>query len=147
MLTNVDTVITSASSRKHLDIADSGHSLSTAESHGVQPRVVTSAEINVPIQFLAEALVQEMLVMRHEGQHEICLSLRPSSLGQVHLTLDQERERWHGRLSVESPIIRAMMEGQLPILKSDLHDRGFHVEQFEVVQESFGERDGQHHTR
>lgn len=81
---------------------------------------------------LMSQIVQGARMMVKDGVAQMRLELQPPELGKLHLALVVERDVVTARFTAESQAVQALIESNLPELRSTLQEAGLQVDQLQV---------------
>lgn len=81
-------------------------------------------------------ILQGARMMVKNGAARVRLQLQPPELGRLELALVIEKETVTARFTAQSRTVQALIEANLPELRSNLQDAGLHVDQLQVEVEN-----------
>jgi flagellar hook-length control protein FliK len=90
-----------------------------------------------PAQPLAkEEIVQQIVssakLRFSNGQNEIRIQLKPEHLGQVRLNITTDQQQVMVKVVAELPVVKELLETNLPQLRSELQGQGLEIDKFDV---------------
>jgi flagellar hook-length control protein FliK len=83
-------------------------------------------------------LAEQMRIQVRDGKGEICIQLKPESLGSLEIKAENTINGVSARISTESHAVKSYLESNLQVLQQALQDQGLKIERIQVtVQDAF----------
>jgi flagellar hook-length control protein FliK len=77
-------------------------------------------------------IVQKAVLHLKHGQSEVRLDLKPDFLGHIRMQIITESQQVTVRILTEYPLVKELIENNLPQLKSELQNHGLEIDELEV---------------
>jgi len=77
-------------------------------------------------------IIDKALLTLRKGQNEIKISLKPESLGRIHLKIVTDNHHVLVKIIADNPHVKELIENNLHHLKSDLGNHGLAIDKFDV---------------
>ena len=96
-----------------------------------------TVKADAPVQKPATAevlpqIIDKAVLILRKGQNEIKISLKPESLGRIHLKIVTENQHVLVKIIADNPHVKELIENNLHHLKADLGNHGLAIDKFDV---------------
>jgi flagellar hook-length control protein FliK len=115
-------------------VASSGpKSVPTSQSEGAGGVKSDSASTQpLAKEEIVQQIVSSAKLRFSNGQNEIRIQLKPEHLGQVRLSISTDQQQVMVKVVAELPVVKELLETNLPQLRSELQGQGLEIDKFDV---------------
>jgi flagellar hook-length control protein FliK len=86
----------------------------------------------LPREEIVQQIVGSAKLRLSNGQNEIRIQLKPEHLGQVRLNISTDQHQVMVKVVAELPVVKELLETNLPQLRSELQGQGLEIDKFDV---------------